>query len=375
MRISIFLIAASLLWSCTAHSEEQTVRVTVFTFKDGRSVEALRYVAADAGSGRKYRITTLAGEKLTFSDDEITSTLDKRVSISSLPEELRPVSYKPDDKPAPLPAAHRIEEPVEITVFTLRDGRTVEAVDVNEQEGQFARYSIILTNGRTVQFTEADIGSRQVKQLDFSELPKQMQEELGAARELRRRSILKAAQYVNDKTPELQRATKRLTDTEGERKPYIDAMIDTEIPFVEMRIAYEDARYDALKTELSNEAIVWNHTTNISKIILTLDQAAQQKSILVHRKKVMNDQVAEYKQLISKLTADVDAAQKDVDAARNALARAKATKPQIYAFNGDNAAAAAPAATPASAPVTVPARKSNVEDLLFGARKTPPKDE
>lgn len=371
MRIPIFLMSLSLLCHFAAHAEEQTVRVTVFTLKDGRTVEALRYVSANAC----YRVTTVGGEKLLVNDDDVRSTLEKRVALSSLPEELRPVSPKFENTPAA--RAARIEEPAEVTVFTLRDGRTVEAVDVNEQDGQFVRYSIILTNGRTVQFSEADIVSRTVKQTDFSALPKQMQEELGAAREIRRRSILKAAQNENDKTYVLQQAMKRVTNTENERKLHIDQLVDGDLPYIDTRIAYEDARYDGLKTYLENQFYAMSATTIVggprstlnwpTRNILQMDQAAQEKCVWKHKAKVLSDEVAEYKQLMNKLTADMDAAQKDVDAAKEALARAKATKPKIYAFDGNNPVPAA--ANPA------PAKHADLDEVLFGARKKVPKDE
>ena len=77
-------ISAFLLFgSCSLWAED--VRVTVFTLKDGKEVEALRFVAAERGGEVVYSITKTDGSRDLLFGSEVVGRSEKTVAVDKLP--------------------------------------------------------------------------------------------------------------------------------------------------------------------------------------------------------------------------------------------------------------------------------------------------
>ncbi|MCY3022679.1 MAG: hypothetical protein NTW87_27180 [Planctomycetota bacterium] len=80
---------AVVLMGALAAAGEEPVTVTTFALKDGRKVEALRYVTFSAGDFKTFVVTALDGKKLTLLGKDVASQQEELVPFDKLPEAAR----------------------------------------------------------------------------------------------------------------------------------------------------------------------------------------------------------------------------------------------------------------------------------------------
>ena len=261
------------------------------------------------------------------------------------------------------------QPPVNVTVFTFRDGSKTDAVDVAEHDtGGMISYSVVSTDGRMKNFRESEMVSRTVKQLEFSALPKEMQAELAAGRAARKRVIYGAAQRVNNGQNRLQRAYNALSSMQEENGNTCDD-VEERIREIDQRIALEEASYEGAKALLSGEntaaGLPANQPANPriattgAAMLQRLDKSAVSKVQLQQDRKIYAEALKKYKATLAKLQQEVDEAQAEVDAAKSQMAAAIAKPPVLYILSPSDVSASAP--IPKS-PDTIPTKIILIDD-------------
>ena len=86
MKIILLCAAVSLASYVTA---EEQVTVTIFTMKDGRTLEAIRFASIGDEGARTFALKTMEGERLTVAEEDVASRSERRVPISGLSDKAR----------------------------------------------------------------------------------------------------------------------------------------------------------------------------------------------------------------------------------------------------------------------------------------------
>jgi hypothetical protein len=89
MFITRVFLVASMLIALNSSAADDTVAMTVFQTKDGKTFDALRYAAFHSGDLKTYVITTLDGKKLLLLETDVLTTKQEQVALEKLPEDVR----------------------------------------------------------------------------------------------------------------------------------------------------------------------------------------------------------------------------------------------------------------------------------------------
>ena len=103
---AMLVLAALILTSACAWSEDQPVKISTLNMKDGTSVKCVKVSTMEADGVTLYSVTKLDGKKSQYSGDDVKSVTTETVDLSTLPDTAqKALSKTAPAKPAETPAA------------------------------------------------------------------------------------------------------------------------------------------------------------------------------------------------------------------------------------------------------------------------------
>ena len=103
MHYRLTLILSLLVTAASLRAEEQPVKITKLTLKDGTVVKCVKVNSATFDESTTYMVVTIDGKKATYTGDDVKTSVVETVDLSTLPEAAQKALSKA--APAPAPAA------------------------------------------------------------------------------------------------------------------------------------------------------------------------------------------------------------------------------------------------------------------------------
>lgn len=296
------------------------------------------------------------------------------------------------DTPAPTPApapkevapvAPKEEEPVTVTIFTLKDGKKMEGVSYSSiGAGDLKSYLINTLEGQRLIFLEKEVASKKEELVAVDKLPEKARKEVLKNRAIAAAAKAEAELFEKDQAEvtaakrreiQIRTALSKLLDEMALART-VTANAEQIVKSAPVETARLDAQYDAAKTELGalsgtsydrgfiRTSVEPRRADYLRDLMIS---SAEEKAKVEQGKKDAQDVIARVADAMKKLDERAAPLRKEYEAAQAEVKQAM-QKAKDAAHEREKAAIKeAAAANPAPAPGAAPAEKDGVTVLIL----------